>query len=515
MVLASQAQHGMWITERVHGTGTAYHMPFALWFDGPLDREAMLAACASVVARHPVLSCVFEERDGELHLVPAAAKPPVEFLPSVPDPEGFVEREIARPFDLERGPLARFTLTGVSPERHVEQVPPERHVEQVPPERHVLLFVGHHLVFDGMSKDVLVRDLAAAYTGGPLPPLPLPYGGTGEVPAEAAAYWRERWREVPSVVVGGVPRTPRVAGHGETVLFDLTREMAAAAFDGVSRFELFLAAVHAVLFRYGNAEVSVAVALSTRTPETRDHIGLFATELPVFSSPEPDLAFRDLALRLRAEMRLLNAFREVPVARAVGGIRPRPALAPASISFRRRAADQDFPGLRVSAEWKMSNHVVRNALHFQAVDGDDGLRVTLHHSPEIVSREEAERVAGHLRAVLEAVAADPGVRLAALPLPDAAVVTASPADSPKESPRLGAAADDELVGQVRAIWMEVLRLDDIAPDEDLYDLGGHSLTITQICARIRKRLGVDVPFDVFLDDPTIAGVAAAVGELRA
>ncbi|GAA2288391.1 condensation domain-containing protein [Nonomuraea roseoviolacea subsp. roseoviolacea] len=497
MVLASQAQHGMWITERVHGTGTAYHMPFALWFDGPLDREAMLAACASVVARHPVLSCVFEERDGELHLVPAAAKPPVEFLPSVPDPEAFVEREIARPFDLERGPLARFTLAGVSPERHL------------------LLFVAHHLVFDGMSKDVLVRDLAAAYTGGPLSPLPLPYGGSGEVPAEAAAYWRERWREVPSVVVGGVPRAPRVAGRGETVLFDLTREMAAAAFDGVSRFELFLSAVHALLFRYGNAEVSVAVALSTRTPETRDHIGLFATELPVFSAPEPDLAFRDLALRLRAEMRRLNAFREVPVARAVGGIRPRPALAPASISFRRRAADRDFPGLRVSAEWKMSNHVVRNALHFQAVDGDDGLHVTLHHSPEIVSREEAERVAAHLRAVLEAVAADPGVRLAALPLPEAAVVTASPGASPSESPRSGAAVDGELVGQVRGIWMEVLRLDDIAPDEDLYDLGGHSLTITQICARIRKRLGVDVPFDVFLDDPTIAGVAAAVGELRA
>ncbi|MEV0198133.1 condensation domain-containing protein [Nonomuraea sp. NPDC050691] len=500
MVLASQAQHGMWITERVHGTGTAYHMPFALWLDGPLDREALLAACASVVARHLVLSCVFEERDGELHLVPAAAKPPVEFLPSVPDPEGFVEREIGRPFDLERGPLARFTLAGVSPGRHV------------------LLFVGHHLVFDGMSKDVLVRDLAAAYTGGPLPPLPLPYGGTGGVPAEAAAYWRERWREVPSVVVGGVPRTPRVAGHGETVLFDLTREMAAAAFDGVSRFELFLAAVHALLFRYGNAEVSVAVALSTRTPETRDHIGLFATELPVFSAPEPDLAFRDLALRLRAEMRLLNAFREVPVARAVGGIRPRVALAPASISFRRRAADQEFPGLRVSAEWKMSNHVVRNALHFQAVDGDDGLQVTLHHSPEIVSREEAEGVAAHLRAVLEAVAADPGVRLAALPLPETAVVTAPP-PAPSEqslgSSSAGAAADDELVGQVRAIWMEVLRLDDIAPDEDLYDLGGHSLTITQISARIRKRLGVDVPFDVFLDDPTIAGVAAAVGELRA
>jgi acyl carrier protein len=60
----------------------------------------------------------------------------------------------------------------------------------------------------------------------------------------------------------------------------------------------------------------------------------------------------------------------------------------------------------------------------------------------------------------------------------------------------------------------VLRLDDIGPDEDLFDLGGHSLTITQIAVRIRKRLGVDVPLDVFFDTPTIDGVAAAIADLR-
>ncbi|TMR94448.1 condensation domain-containing protein [Nonomuraea basaltis] len=499
MVLASQAQHGMWITEMMHGTGTAYHMPFAMWFDGPLDREAMLAACRAVVARHPVLGCAFEERDGSLHLVSATGVPPIAFVVE-PDPQTLIEREIALPFELSTGPLARFTLVEISPSRHL------------------LLFVGHHLVFDGMSKDLLVRDLAAGYSGAPSPPLPMPYGTAEKPSLEAQAYWRARWREVPHVVINGVTRTPQLAERGETVLRDLTHDM--PDLPGVTRFQVFLAAVHALLHRYGNADTSVAVAMSTRTAETRDHIGLFATELPVFSSFPSGGSFRELALGIRNEVRELNAFREVPVARAVGGIKPRVALAPVSISFRRRAPDQVFPGLRLSVEWKMSNHMVRNALHLQAVDGADGLRLTLHYSPDVISRQDVELAADHLAAVLRAVSADPEVRLADLSLPvahlDATLDStgATPEAGPAHAEAGAEPIEEELIEQVRLIWMEVLRMDHIAPDEDLYDLGGHSLTITQISARIRKRLGVEVPFDVFLDDPTITGVAAAIDGLR-
>ncbi|GLH96809.1 non-ribosomal peptide synthetase [Phytohabitans aurantiacus] len=90
---------------------------------------------------------------------------------------------------------------------------------------------------------------------------------------------------------------------------------------------------------------------------------------------------------------------------------------------------------------------------------------------------------------------------AALPAPDrteAAPVTAAP----------------DLTQIVTGIWCEVLRVDEIAPDDTLFDLGGHSLTIMQITARVRKALGVEVPFDVFFDTPTIDGVVSAIDELR-
>jgi acyl carrier protein len=62
---------------------------------------------------------------------------------------------------------------------------------------------------------------------------------------------------------------------------------------------------------------------------------------------------------------------------------------------------------------------------------------------------------------------------------------------------------------IREIWQDVLKIDDIGLDDDLFDLGGHSLTITRIIARMQDRLGVSMPLDAFFDTPTIAGIAEA------
>ncbi len=87
----------------------------------------------------------------------------------------------------------------------------------------------------------------------------------------------------------------------------------------------------------------------------------------------------------------------------------------------------------------------------------------------------------------------------------------APARPGAAEPAPGAAGLTEIVA---GIWREVLRVDEIDPDATLFDLGGHSLTIMQITARIRKALGVEVPFDVFFDTPTIDGVVSSIEELR-
>ncbi|MEU0129999.1 amino acid adenylation domain-containing protein [Streptomyces sp. NPDC006289] len=133
----------------------------------------------------------------------------------------------------------------------------------------------------------------------------------------------------------------------------------------------------------------------------------------------------------------------------------------------------------------------------------------------------ADVLRAHLARTLPAVML-PGalVPLAALPLTPNGKVDRARLPRPARlrgdaAPEPGTAEPFDATGAVvRDIWQEVLRLDDIGPDEDLFDLGGHSLTITAIAARIRRQLGVEVPLDVFFDTPTLAGVSAAVSGIQ-
>jgi acyl carrier protein len=73
---------------------------------------------------------------------------------------------------------------------------------------------------------------------------------------------------------------------------------------------------------------------------------------------------------------------------------------------------------------------------------------------------------------------------------------------------------DSVVERIREIWQDVLRIEDIGLDEDLFDLGGHSLSITRISSRIQKQFDVLVPLDAFFDTPTVGEIAELVERQR-
>ncbi|WBB80558.1 amino acid adenylation domain-containing protein [Micromonospora sp. WMMD882] len=408
------AQHAVWFTEQAGVAGTAYHMALGIRFGAELDRRALLEACAAVTARHPVLATrVVVDDDGTPRLAPAESRPVVT---SGELTDGRVAEEIRRRHDPTVGPLARFTLLTAADGTHL------------------LLVCAHHLVFDGMSKDVLVRDLAAGYAaaraGRPvdLPPPADGYAGHataeqdlvgGALPA-ARAYWARHWTGPGDVTLPGLRRAPAAAEPGATVDVELPGELVdgvgrTAAALGVTRFELLLAVVHALLARYGNPGAPVGVGLSTRTPAQADQVGLFVNELPTHVAP----ATGDVAgyvRAVRAQLRERYRFRAVPLAHAVGGLRPAPALTPVSVGYRRRDAEPVFEGVASRVEWALFGGAARNALHVQMVDAPTGLTVSLQHSPTAWDADAVARVGGHLRTLLAAVVADPTRPVAELPL---------------------------------------------------------------------------------------------------
>jgi acyl carrier protein len=301
--------------------------------------------------------------------------------------------------------------------------------------------------------------------------------------------------------------TSRAAAEGGVLEFPLT----VPEVEGLTHFETLVAALHTLLASYGNAEVVTALDLSTRPAEAAGHIGCWVNELPLASRPTAATPFDAFAAGLRAGLRELYRHREVPLARAVPGLRPHAALAPVSVSYRRLSGERPALG---EVEWLAFNHAVRGALQLQVAEGPDGATASLRFDPRELP--DPGRVADDLVRLLAAVGEDPGRALTDLVPFAPAVPLAAPASAPAGSaipgdPAVPAGPDDDpLVGRIRAIWEEILEFAPIGPDDDIFDLGGHSLTITQIIARMEQQLGLEISLDDFFDNPTIAGVVEVI-----
>ncbi|MBB2744185.1 UNVERIFIED_ORG: amino acid adenylation domain-containing protein [Microbispora rosea subsp. rosea] len=419
---ATLAQQGIWFNERLGGIGTVYSMPFSVTFEGPLDVPALAAACSALVDRHPLLACAAGERNGVPHLVDAAERPGLRIEEAGPaDLDARLRAEILRPFDLEAGPLIRMTLFVLGPRLHR------------------LLVVVHHLVFDGESTSVFLDDLADLYraevVGDRVDAAPLGFGGLAEqedarVAAKlsfAREFWSSRRQEPGEVILPGLTGPVPAADDGAAVEFTL-RDDQRAALDrlaeeiGAGRFEIVLASLHVLLYRYGDSTPVIAVDLGTRTEDTRRHIGCFVNELPVAARPGPEWSFRRFvqdqrfAHGLRGDLRGLFRLREVPLSRAVSGVRPGVALAPVSLGYRRRRPAPDFPKVSAHVDWALFNHTVRGALRAHMVDGPEEFGVILQYNPRAMTPADVRRLAAHWLRLLDAVAADPDTPLSEVPM---------------------------------------------------------------------------------------------------
>ncbi|MCX5394959.1 amino acid adenylation domain-containing protein [Streptomyces sp. NBC_00094] len=452
---ASPAQQGVWLTDRLGLAREAFHMPVRISFDR-VDTAALVRAVDAVTRRHPALAARLMERDGQVWQEPAARRPELVRLEAPADEaelEKRLEEEAARPFALETGPLSRFTL------------------HQRADGSAELLVTAHHAVFDGNSKDVLTRDLAAAYGSAPLPVTTAPATATAARAAtaepdtvrRAAEWYGPRWATATEPVLPGAPRTPAGvgAGVGEAVEWRLegveAGELAAAAtLAGTTVFEFLLAALHGLLRRYGGEAVPVSVPLSTRTPELSGEIGMFVNELPVHApAADASQTFTAFAAAVRGELRAGYPYRSVPFGAAVAGLGPRVGLTAVSLGYRRRGPDPDFADTGARIAWAVYNRTARNTLHLQIVEAPDtpdtpggGIDFSLQYDAAVITPAAARRIAGHYATLLAGAVAAPGTRLLDLPLLDAdelRAVTTAPNATDRPYP-----ADRTVLDLVRA-----------------------------------------------------------------
>ncbi|NUR61137.1 MAG: amino acid adenylation domain-containing protein [Catenulispora sp.] len=407
----SPAQQGLWFAERTGTAAAAYLVPAVVVLPGPLEPVAADAAWTTLTYRHPLLAALVVERDGEPRMIAGEPLPVVHRAVDAAGLMPALAAELAVGFDFTPGqravgPLARCISL------------------QVDDGRAVVMIVGHHLVLDASGRDLVGADLAAALAGEDLGAGSLAHIGelvaaqteriTEALPA-ARAFWSARPAPPAEVVMPGLAATPTVAEAATHLDIGWNSRLDAAmtagvAELGVTRFEILLAGIHAVLARYGNPLTSIAVDVTTRRPETAGELGMWVNEVPVTMGVDLGTSFADLVRAVRAEARAAYAHREVPPARARTGLPPRLALAPVSTSYLRL----DLPASGVDRLFATAS--VRAATHLHFIDTPDGLTGRMHVPTRLLPAADAERFAGHLRTLIGAGLAEPHRPIADLDL---------------------------------------------------------------------------------------------------
>ncbi|SOD02868.1 amino acid adenylation domain-containing protein, partial [bacterium JGI 053] len=438
----SFAQRRLWFLDRMEPGRAHYNLPAVVRLRGTLDAGALERSLAALVARHEALRTVFRAEDGgepaQVVLEGAGFRLSIADLAHLPagDAEAEalrrVEADVRRPFDLADGPLFRACLVRAAADDHL------------------LAVTLHHAVGDAWSLRLLFGELSALYgafargEGDPLPPPALRYADyaagqrawlTGERLEGQVAWWRAALAGAPPTLALPTDRPrPGVQRYrGAIHRFELDGAAARgvralARRGGATPFMALLAAFQALLSRWsGQDDVVVGVPVAGRAQGGSEGIvGLFVNTLPVRGDLSGDPSFRTLLGRVRESVLGGLAHQDVPFEKLVEELRPertlgRQPLFQAVFAYNHAsAADLLVLADASAAPVPVDGGTAKFDLTLGITERGDALSAGFEYATDLFDAATVEAMAGHLRALLAAAAADPDAPVSLLPLVDAA-----------------------------------------------------------------------------------------------
>jgi amino acid adenylation domain-containing protein len=432
----SFVQERIWSANQILNVPSLYNCPVFLRLTGVLDVPVLEAGLNEIVRRHEVLRSRFCVADGRPGLAPDREwhiRLEAEDLRMLPEQERATETEcravaaLRMPFDLIQGPLLGASLLRTGDREHV------------------LLLVFHHSIFDGLSVEILFRELCALYEAfaagrpSPLPGLPIQY-------ADFASWQRNQWHGTAmektrsywiNQLAGPLPllalpttyeRPAEQSLKAQRISFPLPGELGAGLRalgrrEGATLFMVMLASFQVLLARYtGQEDLLIGTPADGRIhAETEGMIGCFVNTLVLRMNLAGNPEFTAWLRQVRQTA--LNAYshRDMPFEKLMEEIRPDRGLSRASLfqtvmQFRNGPGRHaEIAGLKLE-EFEVAAGMSRLDLMLVITDRPGGLVCTFEYSCDLFDSPAIERMADHYRTLLEAVVQNPYRRIQELPI---------------------------------------------------------------------------------------------------
>jgi len=432
----SFSQQRLWFFSQLEPGNPFYNMPAAVLLKGSLNVETLKRSFQETVRRHEALRTTFCTVDGKPVQV---IHPTLNFALPVTDlrelPPAKREAEVQKltaeaalqHFNLAKGPLLRANLL------HLDS------------EEYILLLTLHHIVFDGWSIGVLLRELAALYeafsTGKPSPlsELPIQYADFavwqrewlgGDRARIDLAYWKQQLEGAPPLLELPTDRprpsvqTYRGAKHSFLLSKALTEALnSLSRKENVTLFMTLLAAFKTLLYRYtGQADIVVGAPIANRNrAELEELIGFFVNTLVLRTDLSDTPTFRELLARIREVTLEAYAHQDLPLEQLMEELQPQRDLSynPLfQVSFVLQNAPlpiQHLPGMTLTV-LEVDNQTSKFDLAVNLEEKPDGISANFEYSTDLFDAATICRMAGHFQTLLEEIAANPDRCIEELPL---------------------------------------------------------------------------------------------------
>ncbi|HEX7182940.1 MAG TPA: amino acid adenylation domain-containing protein [Thermoanaerobaculia bacterium] len=427
----SFSQQRLWFMDQLEPGNPFYNIFSAVRVEGSLDLAVLRRALGEIVRRHEVLRTVFVAGMGgaaQQILPPALPALPVIDLEMVPGGDrdrqvrALLARALATSFDLSRGPLLQCQVLRLGDREHV------------------FTLVMHHIVSDGWSSGILVRELVTLYESflrgepSPLPELPLQYADfavwqqrwlQGQVYEEQISYWKKQLAGAPTLInlPTDRPRPPVQSFRGDRHDFNLPPELteplkSLSRDEDCTLFMTLLAAFQALLhYSSGDEDILIGAPISYRNwAEIEGMIGFFVNTLVYRTRFFGDPTFRELLARVRKTALEAFAHQHIPFEKLVEELRPTRSPSHQPLyqvnMVLQPSGTESYQGSELSLSALSFNvETTQFDLNLSMTDTPGGVRCQLQYSIDLFEKVTIAWMAGQLAYLLEQVAKRPELRI--------------------------------------------------------------------------------------------------------
>ncbi|QLE49536.1 amino acid adenylation domain-containing protein [Nostoc sp. C057] len=437
----SFAQQRLWLLEQLQPDSFMYNIPVAVRFIGSLNVPLLEQSLNEIVRRHEVLNTTFYMVDGQpFQAIPTESGAnistqtvtlPVLDLRDLPE----VEREVKiqqliiesaqHTFDLAQAPLMRCTVLCVGEQDHI------------------VLFTIHHIVSDGWSMGIFIRELALLYEAfscnkpSLLPELPIQYADfavwqrqwlQGEVLETQLAYWKQQLgNNLPVMQLSDRPRTDIKTRRGASQTFVIPPQNSLALQtlsrqQGVTLFMTLLAGFQVLLQRYTNQDdIVIGTDVANRNlAETELLIGFFVNLLVLRTDLSGNPSFRELLGRVRQVALGAYAHQDLPFDELVKALQPERNLSNTPPLFQVLFVLQnapmpplELPGLTLSL-LEIEHKVARFDLALFLTETEQGISGKWQYNSDLFDASTITLMTDRFQTLLNSIISQPDARIGSL-----------------------------------------------------------------------------------------------------